>query len=76
MCPRCGNLRSECSNPDVDWHPRTSTCFATATTEWARRRLDAKYEGVKVGEDALHPLEGVTVWVSEVPPDDDEDEFA
>ncbi len=76
MCARCGNLRSECSDPAIDWHPRTSVCWASASSEWAKRRLQAKHAEAKVSDDALHPLDGRWVWVSSVPPDGDDDEFA
>lgn len=76
VCPRCGNLRAECENPDLDWHPRTSVCWAMATEEWAGRRLQARHEGEKVSDDALHPLDGRWVWVSTVAPAEGEDEFA
>lgn len=76
VCPRCGNLREECRDPAVDWIPRTSTCWASATEEWAHRRHRAKNEDKKVGDHQLHPLDGTWVWVSTVPlGEDEEDEF-
>lgn len=76
VCPACGNLRSECSDPDRDWHPRTVTCYATATTRWGWRRLHKIHEGEEPVAEMLHPLDGVSVWVSDVPPPEGEDEFA
>lgn len=68
VCPRCGNLRSECSDPDVDWHPHESVCWATASRDWGVRRLHSKHEGKKPNPDALHPLDGVAVYVSQQAP--------
>ena len=76
MCPRCGNLRAECSDETIDWHPRTSVCWATATREWAWERLRERHKGEKVDPQALHPLDGHWVWVSTEAPPLDEDEFA
>lgn len=74
VCPSCGNLRSECSDPSIDWHPRKSVCWASASRQWGARRLGEKYRTKKVDPGALHPLDGVSVWVSQVEPE--EDEFA
>ena len=71
VCPSCGNLRSVCSDPARDWHPHESVCWPTATREWGVRRLQAKHEKVEVSDDALHPLDGVSVWVADEPPEDD-----
>lgn len=75
VCPSCGNLRSECSDPQRDWHPRDSVCYAAASREWGLRRLQSKYKDRKVGDHALHPLDGVSVWVSADAPPEDEDPF-
>lgn len=71
----CGNLRSVCSDPDVDWHPRTSVCYATAAIEWGRRRLDEKWANKKA-EDGATPLDGVGIYATEQAPDPSADEFA
>ena len=76
VCPSCGNLRSECSDPAVDWHPRTSTCWATASREWGIRVLRERHKNAKDDKGSLHPLEGVSAWVSQVPPPEGQDEFA
>lgn len=71
ICQRCGNLRSECSDPARDWHPQESVCWASATTAWGLRRLQNKHKGFKYdeldsrGEPLMSPLDGVSVWVSE-----------
>lgn len=76
VCPRCGNLRSECSDEDVDWYPRTAVCFASATSEWAWRRLRKRHESDDPPEHALGELDGRWVWVSPVAPAPEADEFA
>ena len=76
VCPSCGNLRSECSDPGIDWHPRTTVCYATASREWGLRRLNARHADVKPDDKALHPLDGLSVFPSRIAPDPDEDEFA
>ena len=64
VCSRCGNLRSVCSDPNIDWHPQTSVCWPTASIEWGKRRLQEKYEQAKPRGDALHPLDGVSIWAA------------
>lgn len=76
MCPRCGNLRAECSDDSIEWHPRTSVCWASATTDWAKGVLRERYKDAKPADGALHPLDGRWVWVSTEAPPLGEDEFA
>lgn len=76
VCGQCGGLRSECSNPDLDWHPRTDVCWATATTEWAKRKLVKDNPSSDVGDGEMTYLDGRWVWVSQTPPPEGEDEFA
>lgn len=71
MCGSCGNLRSECSDPSIDWHPHEAVCWATATRDWGVRRLQEKHKNAKPDTEALHPLDGVSVWVSQTPPLDE-----
>lgn len=54
-----------CSDPSIDWHPQESVCWPTATLEWGKRRLQKKHEKTEVGDDELHPLDGVGLWVSQ-----------
>ena len=75
-CPKCGNLRSECSDPDRDWHPRLSECYAKAATEWGWRKIAERYPAETQSADGAHPLDGVSVWVSDTPPPEGEDDFA
>jgi hypothetical protein len=76
VCARCGNLRSECSDPSVDWHPRLSDCYATAAIDWAWRKLAERYPADAKEPDGSHPRDGLSVWVSQVAPEPGEDEFA
>lgn len=76
MCTSCGNLRSVCSDPSIDWHPRTTVCWASGTREWGRRILEKRYEKSEFPTDALTPLDGRAVYVTEVAPPLEEDEFA
>lgn len=76
VCRKCGNLRSVCSNPDLDWHPHIDHCWPTATAEWGVRRLQAKHEKAPRDGSGLHPLDGVSVFTSLVAPDPEDDEFA
>lgn len=76
VCSSCGNLRSECSDPTVDWHPRTSVCWATASREWGERVLRKRHEKDSDSDDTLPYMSGRWVWVSPTPPPEGEDEFA
>ena len=72
VCPRCGNLRETCANPDIDWHPHLATCYASATVEWGWRRLRKKYPADREKSlDALHPLDGSSVFSAQIEPVDD-----
>lgn len=68
----CGNLRSVCSDPTVDWHPQESVCYAAGTQAWGIRRLQAQHKGFdeaatdERGEPLMSPLDGVSVWVSDI----------
>ncbi|GEB17220.1 hypothetical protein GUY44_11910 [Pimelobacter simplex] len=75
VCPSCGNLRSTCSDPTIDWHPRTSVCYATAAVQWGQRRLQKKW-GDKAAEDGASPLDGVAIYATDQAPEPSEDEFA
>lgn len=70
VCSSCGNLSSICSNPDVDWYPQKSTCWASAGHALTQRRIDEKYGLERTTQP--HTLDGVTVWVSDqdLSPDD------
>ena len=71
VCSRCGNLRSECSDSTIDWHPNESTCWATASRDWGWRRLHEKYADDPPGTAALHDLDGVAVYVTRDAPEVD-----
>ena len=72
VCRSCGNLISECSDPERDWHPHLSTCYATASRQWGRRVLDKKFEKRKPDTDGLHPLDGASVYVTPFAPEGDD----
>lgn len=63
---RCGNLRSVCSNPDIDWHPYENVCWATAAADWKVRQLRAEHTRDKRDDTEPWPLDGLTVGVSDV----------
>ena len=71
MCPSCGNLRSECGDPEIDWHGHESVCWATATAEWWRRHLQDEHKDVVPDPAQLHPLDGVKMWASRIAPEND-----
>jgi len=72
VCSQCGNLRSVCSDPAMDWHPQESVCWPTATRQWGVRRLQDEHKDFDLkarderGELRMSPLDGVSVWVSDV----------
>jgi len=70
VCPSCGNLRSICSDSQVDWYPQKSTCWASAGQAVTDRQLDEKYGRERTAKP--HALDGVSVWVSDqdLTPDD------
>lgn len=72
VCSDCGNLRSECSDPTIDWHPRKSVCYASAATSWGWRKLHEHYPPDKKESDGAHRLDGVSLWVSSVEPASDD----
>lgn len=75
VCSSCGNLRSVCSNPAVDWYPQRDVCYATAAREMTWRRLERKHEKNDRAKalTQAHPFDGLSVWVSSenLTPDDD-----
>jgi hypothetical protein len=75
VCPQCGNLVADCSDPTRDWHPRTSVCWASATREWAEGWLRKQNPDEDLPDDEMSYLAGRYVWVSQQPVPDDEDEF-
>lgn len=86
VCPQCGNLREDCSDPDKPWYPQRNICYASREQAAADRRYGAKHEkqpfhnGRDVGwskDSAKHApyhfREGVRVYVApfDVNPEDD-----
>lgn len=73
MCPSCGNLRSECSDPDRLWYPQRDVCYATAAELQVKRRLAKKHKPVAHDDPEPHAMDGVHIWASldDLTPDDD-----
>lgn len=73
LCSQCGNLREECSNPDIDWHTHKSVCFASASLEWGREQFLEKHKGAKTPDNALGPLHGVALFAAPMEPAPEDD---
>lgn len=80
VCGQCGNLRSVCSDETRDWHVNESVCWPTASQQWGIRRLQEKHKAWRPEKnpDAVGPLDGVSVWVSDIDftPEGGSDPFA
>jgi hypothetical protein len=72
VCPDCGQLRSICSDPNVAQYPQRRMCWPSAVQALTLRRLVKKH-GHPDGVEELHPLDGMSVYVSseDLTPDDD-----
>ena len=72
VCPRCGRLRSECSDPELVWFPQRDMCYATANVEASQRRVQHKHKDSPPKPSKLHATDGMAVWVSteDLTPDD------
>lgn len=57
----------------MPWYPQRVMCYATASQALTQRRLNEKHKNNRPGIDALHPTDGMAVWVSQhdLSPDDD-----
>lgn len=75
VCPRCGNLKSVCSDRERTWHAGAAVCWPSATREWAWRRIQKQYEGVEGTDEELGPLDGLLVYASEFEPPEAENPF-
>jgi len=71
VCPSCGNLRSECSDPNIDWHPRSTVCWNTATQGWAWGQIHERYKNHP--KDVLNPVPGAMLWLAQSEPPEGED---
>lgn len=71
VCRRCGNLRTVCSNPSIDWHAHTSVCWPSATAEWGNRRFRELHEDDKKSAGQLRETDGVVVFPSTLEPEFD-----
>lgn len=63
VCPKCGNLRAICSDPDRVWYPQRHTCYAAADLEANYRRWEARHKDA-VPINWRLPSDGTTLWVS------------
>lgn len=72
VCGECGNLRVDCSNPDAEWFPQRTMCYATADLAVLRRRAEQRF-GHPEKQTERHPRDGMHLWVSsqDASPDDD-----
>lgn len=72
-CPDCGQPREVCGNPDVDYFPHRTICWATAARRVALRRWEVRTKDARPDAAGYLPDDGVTVWVSrhDHAPDDD-----
>ena len=66
VCPNCGNLRSECSDPSRDWYPQESVCWASAQVAAGTRDLREHYKDEEFRTGHLHSLDGVSVFATPV----------
>lgn len=73
ICPRCGNLKSVCSDPMRPWYPQRDICWATADLEVHERRWRKKHEKAQPDPQGRLPMDGTHLWVSpeDLSPDDD-----
>lgn len=72
VCPSCGNLKSYCSQQGLELYPQREECFVTAARDLAIRRVRGKFKQ-EPDASGLHPLDGVSVWMSDrdLNPDDE-----
>ena len=83
---KCGNDRTACSNPEHDWFPQRTVCYAEMEAQAANRRYDELHEAAPFHDGTFsnwsqratattpyHYRDGVSVWVAPVDlsPDDD-----
>lgn len=73
VCRECGNLKSVCSDPTVQYYPQRSYCYASAAREqiWRRTRKAYKHPDADAAEP--HITDGLAWWMSlhDLTPDDD-----
>ena len=74
ICPHCGNLREDCSQPDGGWYPQRNICYASGALEVAQWRYHEKHKKAERSQKSpTLPTDGVTLWVSrhDLTPGDD-----
>jgi hypothetical protein len=85
-CPECGRTGGECADPDRDWFPQRSICYATlelisanAQYERLHKQLpyhDGTFKSWAAEPSRSHPYrftDGVTIWVAPVDLDPEDD---
>ena len=62
-----------CADPNVDYFPQKTVCWATAARRVAQRRWDKRIEEARPDMAGYLPNDGVTIWVSphDLEPDGD-----
>ena len=74
VCPHCGNLREDCSDPTRPWYPQRNVCYASGALEVANWRYQERHKDAeRTSRHPSLPTDGTTVWVShaDLTPDDD-----
>jgi hypothetical protein len=85
ICSKCGRPLSICSDPEVQWFPQRTICYAemaTAQVRWQWEQLhgdqfhDGSFEAWSKSRSAAFPFaadDGTSLWVSteNLTPDDD-----
>lgn len=85
-CPKCGGPASECADPERDWFPQRTVCYAEMVRDAVERKYERLHEHAPYHDGTFeswakepsveHPYHfkaGVTIWVADhdVNPDDD-----
>ena len=74
ICPHCGNLREDCSDPTRPWYPQRNVCYASGALEVVNWRVREKHKKAeRTLQNPSLPTDGATFWVSthDLSPDDD-----
>lgn len=87
-CPRCGNPRSMCSDPEREWFPQRVTCYAERARLAGEALFAKAHEKAPYTDDAgswakersaehpYHFADGVTIWAADTDLDPDDDFLA
>lgn len=80
-CPKCGNLRAICSNPDgLDgggYYPQVHVCYVSAARDMVSRRWHERHQKSRPDDHGYLPTDGRTVWaaLADLEPDSTELDF-